>query len=335
MEPIQNPNLEEKKTRYPHARMYLALATALILAGGLFFTRHTIPVINKFADSATTTPSGTPDSDYAMPKDDPNRLNVLVLGIEGEDDSNSSVGGPLLTDSIEIFSFNKTTGKSSLISLPRDLIVNVHDNVQDKLNTVYEYGYYHTPDGLQFTKEKISEITGIYIDQAVIFDFSSFKQIVDSLGGIDVTLTQPFSETQQWGYTFSLPAGTDHLNGQAALYYARSRYTSTDFDRSRRQQQIILAIKDKLLKLNFFSDPIKVLGIINTIHNDVKTDIGIWNISDYLSLASKVKFDQMNKYIISTDNLVVQSKAADGAYILLPKGGNLQGIKQLFQDSLK
>ena len=92
-------------------------------------------------------------------------------------------------------------------------------------------------------KELVSKITGVYIDKAVILDFFSFEKIIDQVGGIDIVLENPFEEKQQWGYEFSLPAGPNHLDGKNALYYARSRFSSSDFDRSRRQQEVMFALK--------------------------------------------------------------------------------------------
>ena len=317
------------------------LAVILVIAGGLFYlgaVRHQIDILNPFAsnNSGNPLPILTPDPDYAMPASDPNRINILIMGIRGLNDPDASDGGPLLTDSIQIFSYDKTTHASSLISIPRDLWVTVHDGVKDKVNTVYEYGFYHSSNSLQFAKDKFSEISGVYINQIVVFDFSSFKEIVDALGGVDVTLAVPFDEPKEWGFDFHLPAGLNHLDGTNALYYARSRYSSTDFDRSKRQQQIMFAIKDKLLQLHFLSDPVRSFSILTLIRSDIKTDIGVWNFSELLDLVNQVKFDQIKKNIISTDNLVDQSTdASTGAYILLPKGGTLGGIKQLFQNSLK
>ena len=310
-----------------------------VIAAGLFYLsaiNHQIDILNPFTnrDSTQPLPVMTPDPDYAMPDKESNRLDILVLGIRGANDPEATNGGPLLTDSMQVFSYDKVTKKSSLISIPRDLFVTIHDQKKDKINSAYEYGLSHSPNSLKFIKDKISQISGVYIDQVVVFDFSSFKEIVDALGGVDVTLTVPFSESQQWGASFSLPVGINHLDGQNALYYARSRYSSSDFDRSRRQQQIMFAIKDKLLKLNFLNDPVKSFSILTLIRNDVKTDIGVWNFSELLDLVNKVKFDQIKKSVISTDNLLIESKD-NGAYILLPKSGTFADIKQLFQNNLK
>lgn len=327
------------KRRLPGRNVLIVLIIGALLFG-LYRTgliTHAIEFNNPLNNFFHITPAPTPvvDKDYIMPPEDPNRLNILVMGIEGTGDQNAAVGGPLLTDSIEVFSYDKTTRKASLISIPRDLYVTIYGDKKDKLNTAYQYGYYHTSDNLQFIKDKVSQITGIRIDHVVIFDFSSFKEIVNAVGGIDITLDKPFNETQQWGYTFSLPAGPNHLDGQAALYYARSRYTSSDFDRSRRQQQIIFALKDKLLAMNLFSDPVKAFSILNLIRNDVRTDISIWDIKSIMDLARQVNFKTISKTVISTDNLVKEGRGADGTYILLPKADNLSEIKQLFANSLR
>jgi len=333
--PEQNINTQIP-SRYPRKRIIFIIVVGIFLVAGLVASgggNREFSIKNLFVHSVDVTPEPTPDPDYIMPEKESNRLDILVLGIRGEDDPDASDGGPRLTDSMQVFSYDKTTKKSSLISLPRDLYVKIHDDKKDKLNAAYEYGLAHSPNGLDFIKNKISQITGVYIDEVVIFDFSSFKEIVDALDGVDVTLAAPFSESQQWGYKFSLPAGLNHLNGQDALYYARSRYSSNDFDRSRRQQQIIFAIKDKLLKLNFLSDPVKSFSILNLIRSDVKTTIGLWNIKQYIDMANDIKFDQMKRTIISTDNLVMEGRE-NGSYILLPKAGNLSEIKNFFKASL-
>jgi LCP family protein required for cell wall assembly len=344
MEPITyispespRPSQPSFKDRLPHGKNLTYLIGGIILLVCVFYIgafKRQLNIYNPFnPGSAHPLPVYTPDPDYKMPDNDPNRLNILVMGIRGLGDPDATSGGPLLTDSIQVFSYDKTVHKSSIVSIPRDLFITIHNQTKDKINSAYEYGFYHSGNSLQFIKDKISEITGVYIDEVVIFDFSSFKQIIDALGGIDITLATPFDESKEWGFKFHLPVGLNHMDGQTALYYARSRYSSSDFDRSRRQQQIIFAIKDKLLKLNFFGDPVKSFSILTLIRSDIKTDIGVWNISQLLDLANQVKFDQIKRLVISTDNLVTES-TRDGVYILLPKTGNLREIKQFFQDSL-
>ena len=161
------------------------------------------------------------DTNYIMPEKEPNRLDILILGIRGEDAEDAEEAGALLTDTIMVFSHDQLTKKSSLASIPRDLYVKIY-NKKDKINSAYEYGLLRG-EGTDYAKNLISQITGVYIDNVIVADFSSFEKLIDQLGGIDITLVKSFKEEGQRGYAFELPAGTNHLNGQNALYYVRSR----------------------------------------------------------------------------------------------------------------
>jgi len=319
--------------------MFLILLLAILMIMGftvgssskdIEITGTSTPFWQKVANILTFTEKDDPD--YIMPEKEENRLDILILGIRGENDPDAADGGPLLTDSIMLFSFDKMTKNASIVSLPRDLYLKIDKNKREKINTAYEYGYYNKGGGIVYAKEIFSKITGVYIDKAVVLDFSSFEKIIDEVEGIDIILAKPFEEKQQWGYEFYLPAGLNHLDGKNALYYARSRFSSNDFDRSRRQQEVIFALKDKLTKLNWLADPIKTLGIITTINSNIKTDFNIWNAKELLDLADEINSaEKVKKYVISIQNLVYESHI-NNAYVLLPTGDNLTQIKQLFQD---
>ncbi len=267
------------------------------------------------------------DKEYVMPTKEKNRIDILILGMRGKDDV---VNGGLLTDTILLLSYDQVTGRTSLVSIPRDLYVKIGVNIKDKINSALERL------GVSETKKLFSRITGVYIDQIAIFDFTAFKETVNAVGGIDITLDKPFEETQQWGYTFSLPAGPNHLDGDSALYFVRSRYTSNDFDRAERQQKVILALKAKILETNFITDPVRAFTLVNTLRKNVQTDIDILNIKTLLELASKISGPNstLKREVLTTDNYLYDTKTSEGAYILLPKGDSLQGIKDFFQKIL-
>lgn len=275
------------------------------------------------------------DTDYIMPEKEPGRLDMLILGIRGKDDKYAEEAGALLTDTIMVFSHDQLTKKSSLVSMPRDLYVKIGTG-KNKINSAYEYGLLKK-EGTDYVKKLISQITGIYIDNVVVVDFSSFKKLIDQLGGIDVTLTKPFREETQWGYVFELPVGNNHLNGQSTLYYIRSRFSSNDFDRALRQQQVLFAIKEKVTALNLISDPIKTLSVITTLSQNIKTDINLWNVKEIIDLSKEVDTSpaMFKKQVLSTDNLLYQAIGHKDTYILLPQGDNFDRIKMLFQEILK
>jgi LCP family protein required for cell wall assembly len=259
------------------------------------------------------------DPDYVMPSKESNRLDILVLGMRGADDPD----GGMLTDTIMLVSLDQTTKKGSMVSIPRDLYVRITSEKQDKINSAYENL------GLSGVKKLVSQITGVYIDYAVVFDFSAFKEIVDTLGGVDITLDKPFTEQSQWGYEFSLPAGQNHLTGETALYYVRSRYSTSDFDRAWRQQQVIMAIKQKALSLNILSDPGNILNLMNIVRKHMKTDYNLSNISGMIQLTEQLNGSKIRRSVLTTENFLTEDHV-NGMYVLLPFGGNFQELKKYF-----
>ncbi|MEK7151115.1 MAG: LCP family protein [Patescibacteria group bacterium] len=295
--------------------------------------------INNLFDNNTK--EETPDLN-PMPKSEPDRLDVLLLGIRGNNEEAIEDAGGLLTDTIMIISIDKTTRKTAIISIPRDLYIEMEIkaandkkiNIKGKINEVYERGLANG-GGIALAKQIISRISGVYIDHAVIADFNAFREVVDSLGGIDIHLAKPFNEKTQWGYEFSLPAGDNHLNGDQALYYVRSRYSTNDFDRARRQQEVLSIIKSKALSLGFLSNPIKVTSLLADLKENIRTDFQIWDIKSLLALANSFGPKTTTKnYVITTENLVYETKTEKGEYILLSKEANYQGIKNLFGNIL-
>ena len=347
---FNQPNNLNKK-RYIGV-VFLVILTTLFMFGMIKFSigSHEIDVANEegtlwqkvanlFTISGEKEPTIDDDPDYIMPEDDKGRWDILLLGIRGEDDEDADEAGALLTDTIMVLSYDKTTKKTSLVSIPRDLYIRIYGTKKDKINSAYEIGVLRK-NGLGFTKKLISRITGVYLDNIVVLDFSSFKQVIDDLGGVDITLEQPFTETQQWGYEFTLPKGENRLDGQTALYYVRSRFSSSDFDRAQRQQKIIMATKDKVLQLNLLADPIRTLTILNTIRKNISTDLNIWDVGGLLELSKEFESagEKTKRFVITTENLVYETHIqtdTGNLYVLLPNGDNLQGIKQLFQEILQ
>ena len=326
--------LQEKKSKRKLALLGLLFLFILLGWGAvkLGLAYNTIEVNtakeNGFWNRVATILTFSQAQEEPTPTPEENRTDILVLGMRGLDDPDAEQGG-LLTDTILLFSHNKQTNKSAIVSIPRDLYINIGGKM-DKANTVYEKGL-AKKDGLGYSRRIFSNLTGVHIDNVVVFDFSSFKTIIDDLGGIDIHLEKPFEENDQWGNSFYIPAGENHLNGETALYYVRSRYSTNDFDRSRRQQQVIMAIKDKVMKLNYISDPIKTLEIVNSIRKNITTDLNIFDSKTIINLAKQVNNSQPAQFVMSTENLLYQS-IENKVYILLPKGDDYGDIRKMFKE---
>ena len=278
-----------------------------------------------------------PTAEYTPPKDE-NRVNFLLLGMRGEGDAN----GGLLTDAMMIASFQKSTGKIALISIPRDLYLQMPGEVTyEKINTVYAIGNQKYENGLDYAKKTVAYVSGLYIDHVIEINFDAFKDIIEILGGVNIYLDKPFIEDKQWGcdamgkncQSFGLPAGEQMLNGETALVYVRSRFSSSDFDRVKRQQQVLIAIKDKILSLGILSDPLKISGIIDVLSKNVKTDISPWQIPDFIKLSKKAKTDNIIRRVFenSSEGMLYETKI-NGIYVLLPTNGDFSKIREACQN---
>ena len=189
---------------------------------------------------------------------------------------------PDLTDTIILASINLKKNVITLFSIPRDLYVEYPGSKKTwKVNKIYKtFKYLWEEEAIKKLEEKISEITNQRIDYYVNVDFKWFKKIIDIVGGVEVTLEKNFVDEKYpddnlWYTTFILRKWTWTLDGEVALKYARSRHSTSDFDRSMRQQEILSSLKNKILGLWYFTDTQKLRKLYLAIQENIKTDIGI------------------------------------------------------------
>lgn len=268
---------------------------------------------------------------------DSGRTNILIMGMGG-----AGHPGGSLTDGIEVLSINWHTNQLAMLSIPRDLYVDIPDYGYSKINSAYAIGQEKNGNGSELTTETLSQILNIPIHYYVTVDFSAFVTIIDTIGGIDIdvekTINDPYYPAEDMiAYDpFTITAGSHHLDGTIALKYARSRETTSDFDRAKRQQQIILAVKDKILSLETLSSPAKISTLLNTVSEHVKTNL---TVSEITSLWQEISAIGTSNIISdnlenSEDGLLVNSTSKAGAYILIPRAGlgDYQDIQALEQN---
>lgn len=234
-------------------------------------------------------------------------LDILILGTNGR-----------LTDTIMLASVNEKLKTVSLISIPRDLAVSGR-----RINEFY-YRY-----GVDALRDQIYAITGLYPEQYAVVDLKAFEQIVDILGGVDVYVEKSLYDTYYPGpnftyETFSVSAGQHHFDGVTALKYARSRKSTTDFDRAARQQQIVKAVRDRIDQLNLLENSDELIKIFNTVSASVETDIDLLSFLTYLKEYRDFSLEQGN--VLGTSNYLYSTINVSGAYILLPNAGDYSEI---------
>lgn len=211
-----------------------------------------------------------------------NKINLLVTGIGGGDHD-----GADLTDTILFVSLHPESKTISLLSIPRDLYVEYPLGGRGKINEIYMRGLRSKESQTQAMTDladKLREITGEKMDHYLNIDFDGFTKFIDLLGGIEVNVEEDITDTEypdnNWGYiTFSIKKGRQILDGATALKYARSRHSTSDFDRSRRQQLVIKAVKDKLFSLDILTSPTKIKSLYYAIVSHIKTDLSMGQIA--------------------------------------------------------
>ena len=178
---------------------------------------------------------------------------ILLIGIDTADPTRLG-----RTDALLLVAVHHTAGTVTLLSIPRDLFVYIPTRGMDRINTAYAHGEItgYPGGGAALLRDTIVYNLGIHAPYYARVDFSGFESLVDALGGVDVTVDCPLQDwalrpggdpanEDDWAL-LTLPVGVQHLDGRLALWYARSRRTSTDLDRSRRQQDILRAIGQRI-----------------------------------------------------------------------------------------
>lgn len=181
------------------------------------------------------------------------RVTILLMGLDYRQDAPDE--GPPRTDTMILVSLDPVGMTAGILSIPRDLWVNIPGFGFDKINKAYfDAEAYRLPGGgPALAMQTVQDLLGIPVNYYAVVDFYSFTTLIDDIGGIDVNVPETTLKIDPIGpgNTVKLHRGLNHLDGATALAYARDRDTAGgDFDRARRQQQVIYAIRDKVLSLN-------------------------------------------------------------------------------------
>ena len=217
----------------------------------------------------------------------PGGKDILLLGMDEREESNEFNS---LTDTIIIYHISSWGEKDSLISIPRDTRVDLEGHGWNKINAAYKYG------GDEMIKQEIYELTDIEIDSVMVVNFNGFKEIIDILGGIEITVAEPLHDPLS-GTDFN--PGTYTMNGEQSLAFVRDRSSTSgsDFDRVNRQKYLLSEIIRQ--KLNF-SIVTKAPQIIRVLNAETRSDFTIW---DFGSIGFVLLFSSkdMNQVTIPTE----------------------------------
>ena len=267
------------------------------------------------------------------------RINVLVLGQGG-------IGhdGPFLTDTIIVASIKPSTGEVAFTSVPRDLLVKIPGHGERKINHANAFGEADASGtGPELSKKVVEKTFDIDIDYYIRIDFKAFEEVIDDVGGVRVNVERSFVDAEypapnEAYQTVSFEKGPTTMDGETALTFVRSRHGNngegSDFARSKRQQKVILALKEKILSFQTLANPVRLKNIVETLGNHVVTDM---EFSDMLALMKLAReLDTSNIITLTLDNsidgLLKNGTSSLGAFILEPVSGNFHDINKKIKD---
>ncbi len=268
---------------------------------------------------------------------DEDRINILLLGIGGPGHD-----GPYLSDTNIIASIKPSTNEVALISVPRDLGAQINGHGWRKINSADAYGEAEQPgNGGEYARQIFEKTFNLKIPYYLRVDFTAFEELIDEIGGIDVNVPNAFTDNNYPGPNFSyttihFDTGPQTLDGEHALIFARSRHGNdgegSDFARSRRQQLILEAVKEKMLSLGTYANPAQLKKMYDSAVKHTSTNL---NIAELTFLASTAKNAFAGKKLVldsSTDGYLINTTGENGAFMLSPKTGNFDTINTAIQN---
>jgi len=274
---------------------------------------------------APPAPTRTPDARAAWSRE--SSFNFMALGV----DQRLANEIPR-TDTIMLGSVDLGRRRLSLVSVPRDLLVEIPGHGQDRINAAYVYGeqFKERDGGIGLLRRTIERNFGITVQHYGLIDFQCFRTAVEAVGPLTVDVPRPIVDTQyptdDYGFkTVRFDAGPQRMDGERALEYVRTRHADSDFNRMRRQQQVVAALRQQLLQL-------RSLPAIPTIMagcRNLRSDLGFF---DYLGMPDAVR--QLGDGDVSLraidESMVVDAYASGGAAVLLPRW---EPIRALVRDT--
>lgn len=270
-------------------------------------------------------------SEALQPWQGTERVSILLLGIDQRCDEE----GPAHTDSMMVLTIDPVGKSANLLSLPRDLWVEIPDIGADRINQANYYGeaYEYPGGGAALAMQTVENLLGIPIDYYAAVNFDAFIEAVELINGIDVEVAETIDDESYpdrcYGYDpFYIEAGTQHLNGEQALKYARTRATfGGDVDRAARQQQVMLAVRDKVVQLDMVPQLIRQAPQLwLTFQTNVRTNMTPDEAVQLALLAQDIPEEDIASTVIDY-TYVYNEITPDGRQVLVPIRENIRALR--------
>ncbi len=293
-------------------------------------------IFNPSADQPTLMPGVTPTVEIPVPIAKPwngaDRVTILALGLDARDWGPESKSTAARTDSMIVLSLDPIAKTAAILSIPRDLYVDIPGYGFDKINKAY---FYAEKDRLPIggpglAIQTVENLLGVPIDYYAVVDFNSFTTVVDEIGGIDVYIPFDNLKIDPIGPedVKELFFGWNHLTGSEALAFARTRSTEGgDFDRAARTQQVILAIRDKVLSFNMIGTLLtKAPTLYNQISSGIKTNLTLEQMIQLGMVVKDVQREDIHQDVINQDSLLSIDTFNEESY-LIPDPAKIRDLR--------
>ncbi len=253
----------------------------------------------------------------------PSNINILLLGTDQRTGQSN-----WRTDTIILLTINQQEKTVGMLTLPRDLYVNIPGIGKQRINTADFYGYYYNypGEGPNLIKQTVEQNLGIRVHYFVRGGFDAFRKAVDILGGIQVDVNCALYEQDfydDYGHaTLNFQPGLQTMDGVTALRYARSRYTTNDYDRGRRQRQVLLAMWDKATSLNLLP---KWPELYKEFQDSIQTDLSPTEMAALAYIGTQLKMDKIKSRAIDNRS-TIPYVTPEGAQVLLPNAEKIHSV---------
>ena len=259
------------------------------------------------------------------------RVNVLVMGI----DQREHEQGPWRTDTMLVLTIDPVTMSGGMLSIPRDLWVPIPGYEEGRINTAHYLGeiYDYPGGGPALAAKTVQYNLGVPIHYHARFNFTAFEHLVDLIGGIDVYVSEEISDAtypdEAYGYDpLYIPSGWQHFDGEMALKYARTRHSlGGDFDRAKRQQQVLVAILEQVTRLDLLPQLApRAPEVWQTLKDSVVTDLTLDEVIALAQLASEVDSENI-RYAVVDENYTQFWSTPDGQQVLIPLRDRIRELR--------
>lgn len=340
---FKKKNKKDTGTFKKIAKSFAVLTVALVIGVSSLFAYGYIKARNIFkgdGEGAAALQEGVDPSKLNGEGD--GRVNILLMGKGGPGHE-----APDLTDTLLLASIDPVQNEASLVSVPRDMWVKNESGYSMKINAIYSTakqarlanGNDSDSDvqaaedaGLDAIKDSVSDVLGVPVHYYVMVDFKAFEDAINTVGGITIDVQEPlYDQSVAWllnGNPLVAGEGLQTFDGQRALLYARSRKGSArgDFDRTERQREVVVALQNKVLSLGTFSNPFKVVDLLGSFGDRVRTDLnGIDEIRRLYEIGQNISADKIGSVgLADPPNILVRTDNVGGQSVVVPSAGQFQ-----------